>query len=87
MAEAPRFELSDFAGIICNVRGNAIFLESERWEWLAEAKILTYFYGIFGNRVVLAKFAQGLRFLESRRLEPVLSVYSISENTIGMYSN
>jgi hypothetical protein len=40
-------------------------------------------YGIFGNGVALGGFAPGRRSLGSRRLEPVLSVYGISENAIG----
>jgi hypothetical protein len=39
-------------------------------------------YGIFGNGVVLLRLVQGRRFLGSRRLECVLSVYRISENAL-----
>jgi hypothetical protein len=38
--------------------------------------------GIFGNGVLHVRRSEGRRFLGSRRLDSVLSVYSISENAL-----
>jgi putative transposase len=51
----------------------------------AESAEGTGLYGIFGDGVVHAMFLQGRRFLGSRRLECVLSVYGISENALAPF--